>query len=259
MEIIQVNPTNDHLFYSYVQGRELEFFFFIMDYKQYPDKCQLFMALDEKHEIQGLMIIWREHTIQLRGNHDAIIAEIDFLIANKVQIHNVTGPYEFQNLLSKYFPKYKMRFVMNRLVLKSGSEKLYKQFNYQELNPDFKKDIANFLQKADPIYFGHHTPEDIIMDENRPFFAIMKENQIISIAGLWIDQMMGIINLIATDPEYRNQGYATSMVSASVKWLFQRTNQIIIHVRAANIPALHTYQKVGFQTKFIYDVITISQ
>lgn len=259
MQIIEVTPNNEQHFFTYVRGRELEFFFFLMDYKQYKDKCQMFMAINESKIIQGLMIIWREHTIQLRGNIRALKAEIDFLRRHNTEIHQITAPNSFQTLLSQYFPTYEMRFLMNRLVLKKGQENLCEKYDFEELTPSDSEKIARFLRNADPKYFGHHKAEDILMDENRPYFAVMKDGEIISIAGLWVDEQMGIINLIATHPDYRKQGYATSMVSTAVKWLFQRTNQIIIHVRAKNIPALHTYQKIGFKIKYTYDVITLQK
>jgi predicted GNAT family acetyltransferase len=55
------------------------------------------------------------------------------------------------------------------------------------------------------------------MDQNRPYFSIMEEQEMIAIVGLWVDEMMGIINIVATDPDHRRKGYATSLVSTGVQ------------------------------------------
>ena len=37
MDIIKIGRDNEDIFYDHVRGREFEFFFYVMDYKQYPN------------------------------------------------------------------------------------------------------------------------------------------------------------------------------------------------------------------------------
>ena len=257
INIVQVTKKNEDIFYDFVIPHDLEFFFFIVDYKQYPEKCKIYMALNDSSDILGMMVIWREHTIQLRGPVEIAEEFIQFLSKNEIEIHSVTGTTNHRDLLDKYFPNPKLDFKMHRMALLQGKEKLEEKYPFELLGEHQKEEIASFLRFSDPIYFGKHKAEDILMDENRPYFAVLENNQIISIAGLWVDESMGIINVIATHPNYRRKGYAYSMVSTGVKWLFERTNKIIIHVRAENTPAIHTYEKAGYKIKFTYEVLTI--
>ncbi len=259
MQIEKITSANEHLFYSYVKGRELEFFFFIMDYKQYPQKTQLFIATNEKSQVKGVFIIWSEHIIQLRGSPPAAEAFILFLQQEKVEINQITGTTAHKDLLEQYFPTPQMKFNMYRMTLEKGQEILQEKYPFIELDDSHKEAIAAFLRKCDPVFWGHQKAEKIMMDKNRPFFAIQEDRKILSLAGLWIDEIMGIINIVATDPDYRKQQRATSMVSTSVKWLFQRTDQILIHVRTENVPAISTYTKVGYQINYEYIVVTLKQ
>ncbi|UYP48657.1 hypothetical protein NEF87_004942 [Candidatus Lokiarchaeum ossiferum] len=257
MQIERITSSNENLFFSYVKDKELEFFFYIMDYKQYPEKTQLFIAKNSDNEIEGLFIIWQEHTIQCRGSEAAARTFIKYLKQTKVDIHQITGTLEHQFLLNECFPNPKMKFNLFRMTLRKGQEKLDEKYKIVELNETHKEPIAALLRKSDPVYFGDQTADRIMMDENRPFFAIMDGDKMTSISGLWIDESMGIINLIATDPNYRRQQRATSIVSSSVSWLFKKTDKILIHVRSENFPAINTYKKVGYQIAFEYIVMTV--
>ncbi|MHA1902184.1 MAG: GNAT family N-acetyltransferase, partial [Promethearchaeota archaeon] len=50
-----------------------------------------------------------------------------------------------------------------------------------------------------------------------------------------------------THPDFENRGFATSVVSASIQELLKHSPLGLIHVRADNAPAVHTYKKNGFR------------
>lgn len=254
MEIVKIDQSNEALFYRYVRGRDLEFFFYLMDYKQYPENTQLFMAIDEDQSIQGLFIIWSHSTIQLRGSEQAASEFLRYLDKNGIAIECITGTVEHQKILEPKFSDFTHQFRMYRMTLSKGEEQLKESHSYSLLGPEYAEQIAAFLRRVDPIYWGDEQADDVLIDENRPFLAIMEKDNIISIAGLWVDEDMGIINIIGTDPDYRNQGFATSMVSSGVKYLFARTSQILIHVRVENKPAVSIYKKIGYKPEFEYIV-----
>ncbi|MHA1794728.1 MAG: GNAT family N-acetyltransferase, partial [Promethearchaeota archaeon] len=164
--------------------------------------------------------------------------------------------------LERNFPSFKLTFNLYRMVLNKGEEKipekLERRFSPEilESSPASKEKIAAFLRKVDPIFWGEYSAADITMDDNHLYLAILDKNrEFISLAGLWIDEQIGIISIIGTDPDFRNQGYATSIVASSVQFLFKHTNIILIHVRTDNPSAVHVYQKVGYKAKYEYIVI----
>ncbi|MFX0043996.1 MAG: hypothetical protein ACFE8L_13870, partial [Candidatus Hodarchaeota archaeon] len=65
---IRVNPDNEAFFYDYIKNNFAEYFFFHVDYAQYPESTQICMALDNEDKIQGMVLIWKDRRIQLRGS-----------------------------------------------------------------------------------------------------------------------------------------------------------------------------------------------
>lgn len=55
------------------------------------------------------------------------------------------------------------------------------------------------------------------------------------------------INIIATHKDFRNRGYATTIVSSLVEEIFREHDKALIHVLRDNTPARHVYEKVGFR------------
>lgn len=265
LSIMPITNENDEIFWNHIHGREDEFFFYLLDYKQYPQNTQLFAAIDKNKAVHGLFIIWRGRTIQLRGTREAAESFLTYLNREKIEIKEITGTIkEHQELLEQKFPTYKMKFNLYRMVLHKGNEILsdgqnpYEIYSYEFLKPGSEELIAAFLRRVDPVFWGDHTANDITMDELHPFLAVLDDKgDIISLAGLWIDEQIGIISIIGTDPKYRNQGYATSIVASGVKYLFQHTDVILIHVRVDNPPAVHIYKKVGYKAKYEYLVIRV--
>jgi predicted GNAT family acetyltransferase len=50
-----------------------------------------------------------------------------------------------------------------------------------------------------------------------------------------------------TNPEYRNQGCATSLASFLIKKALTETDHVGLHVREDNYLAKHVFEKVGFK------------
>ncbi|MHA1610884.1 MAG: hypothetical protein ACTSVZ_09105 [Promethearchaeota archaeon] len=73
--------------------------------------------------------------------------------------------------------------------------------DYQILTSNYAEQTATFMQRVDPVFRGNRQASDYVFDENYPYLAIMKNNQILSIAGLWVDPEMGIINIVGNDPD----------------------------------------------------------
>ena len=255
--IVKITQDNEHLFFDHVNGREFEFFFYVMDYKQYPQNTQLFAAIDANQTIQGMFILWRNQTIQLRGTVPAARAFIEYLEKKKVDIKLITGTTDHAALLNEKFPTYVHKFNMYRMTLHKGKERLQPTQEFKLLTITDAEPIAAFLRLVDPGFWGNYQASDIIFDDNHAFLAIMQGNRILSIAGLWIDDAMGIISVIGTDPEFRNQRLATSMVSSGISYLFKHTAKILIHVRVDNSPAVKIYQKAGYIPQFEYIVVKL--
>jgi RimJ/RimL family protein N-acetyltransferase len=240
---IRVTPDNEAFFYDYIKNNYVEYFFFHVDYVQYPESTEIYMALDNEEKIQGMVLIWKNRRIQLRGT----AVSLEFLLNGKnYNPISITGFDTHRELISKFFPDYKKEIALYRMVLKKGDQKDFEKYTFQKLTESHREEITSLMRIADPIYWGSQEPEDILIDENNTWYGIMKEKDLICIIGIWKYKNIGYIFVVGTHPDYWNQGYASSLISSTLKELFQEKKQCFIMVRVANAPALHTYKKLGF-------------
>ena len=58
----------------------------------------------------------------------------------------------------------------------------------------------------------------------------------------------GQLNNIAVAPEYRGRGIGRKMMDYMIRWLTQDDNEeFSLEVRESNAPAIHLYEKLGFE------------
>ncbi len=55
------------------------------------------------------------------------------------------------------------------------------------------------------------------------------------------------IGRIFTKPEFRNRGFATTLVSSIVQYASKETDDMVLYVREDNEPAITSYRKIGFK------------
>ncbi|MFX1281682.1 MAG: hypothetical protein ACFFA3_20190, partial [Promethearchaeota archaeon] len=101
---IRVTADNEAFFYDYIKNNFAEYFFFHVDYAQYPETTEIYMALDNEEKIQAMVLIWKNRRIQLRGK----ALSLEFLLNGKsYKPISITGFDDHKKLISKIFPDYK--------------------------------------------------------------------------------------------------------------------------------------------------------
>ncbi|MBA7490680.1 dTDP-fucosamine acetyltransferase [subsurface metagenome] len=58
---------------------------------------------------------------------------------------------------------------------------------------------------------------------------------------------VGIIDLIATDPDHKRQGIALSLVKEAIEYYSKKKYKLIVGTQAKNIPSVNLYIKLGFR------------
>ena len=240
---IRVTPDNEAFFYDYIKNNFAEYFFFHVDYVQYPESTEIYMALDNEEKIQGMVLIWKNRRIQLRGSN----VSLEFLLNGKnYKPVSVTGFDSHRELIAKFFPAYKKEIALYRMSLKEADQKDFERYTFQKLTESHREQITSLMRIADPIFWGSNEPEDIMIDENNIWYGIVENKELICIICIWKYESIGYITIVGTHPDYWNQGYASSLISSALKDLFREKKQCFIMVRVANAPAFHTYKKLGF-------------
>jgi RimJ/RimL family protein N-acetyltransferase len=240
---IRVTPDNETIFYDYIKNNFAEYFFFHVDYAQYPENTEIYMAVDNEDKIQGMVLVWKNRRIQLRGS----VMSLEFLLNGKnYNPLSITGFNDHKQLIAKFFPDYKKEISLYRMGLNKGDQKEFEKYEYRRLDESYREEIASLMRISDPIFWGSRVSEDILIDENNIWYGIIERKKLISINGVWKYQHIGYITVVGTHPNHWRQGYASSLISSVFKDLFQEKEQCFITVRTANDPAIHTYKKLGF-------------
>jgi len=247
MKIIHLDSTTEPMFWRYVEKRIEEYFFFIMDLKQYPNLTKIWIAIDDDGEIQGMLLNYKDKNIQIRGSNEAVK-----LLINQVDMipMDITVLNTQKDLLIPKFKENKEEIPLNRMVIHPGENVINNELISDVLNESDREEIASLFRKADPHFWGEVQGKDLEFIETHRWFGIKRENKIVSFAQIWIGDEVGIISTVATDPDFQRLGFATSLVSRSVQELFKHSPLCLIHVRADNIPAVNTYKKIGFKSYF---------
>ena len=246
MKIIPLDFTTEPIFWHYVEDRIEAYFFYIMDYTQYPNFTKILIAIGDAGKIQGLLLNYKDKIIQIRGSNEAVKN-----LANQFDMSSmdITVLNAQKELLDSKDKENKKEILINRMVIHLGENLIINEFVSEILEESEREEIASLYRKADPVFWGHVQANDIEFSEKQIWLGIKRENRLVSFAQTWFGDKIGIISTVATDPEFQNRGFATSLVSRSVQELFKniKIKLCLIHVRAENAPAVHTYKKIGFK------------
>jgi len=202
------------------------------------------LAINEKQHIKGTMTLFYGLFAEIRGSEEAIEKLINIL-PKKTQMINIYE--EYKHLLIENYPN----------PLKSGIDIFFSMSN-QELatrvrfSPKLiekktRDEICELLNRADPEEWGSLEPQDIPMGPNWSWYGIWEKDKLTCLGSMTLDKCRGTITYIATCPEQRNKGLATSMVSFLLKKIFAKVDLALVNARERNDVAIHVYRKVGFE------------
>lgn len=80
------------------------------------------------------------------------------------------------------------------------------------------------------------------------YLVILHENKIVGYGGVWYIVDEGHITNIAVDPDYRKKGLGQRLVAEMINQAIKNgIHQMTLEVRKSNIPAIHLYEKMGFE------------
>lgn len=247
MEILTVSRSNDVIFYEDVKDNYEEYFFFRLDYAQYPEKTKIFIAVDN-NTVCAMLLIWNEERIQVRGSLEGVEFLLKHVtILNEFEPKSVTGFEEHKSLIKDRYPEYELATTLYRMRVKRGEQNYFESHSFNILTEDHRQNISVLMKNADPVFWGDNQPDKLTFDENTVWFGISRRNKLVCVTGIWIYDKIGYITIVATDSDYKNKGLASSLISSALKHIFKEHNKCFIMVRVDNPPALHLYKKLGFK------------
>ena len=243
LRIVSIDEGFEQTFWDYVDQDPLDYYFFILDWKNRKEQTKILLAL-EGRKVKGLMLLYAEHIVQLRGDRKSVETLLEHVGFDSVELQ---APLDCEDLvLRKYKADFRHELVLMRL--NRGEENIQIKNTPRKLGPEDVEQVAEVLRNADPVVWGDLDVEKQRLVRPDTFLTgIRCGNKLVSVGLTRFVDFASNIGAIATDVRYRNRGYATSIVSALVREILKKSPIAIIHVLADNAPAVCAYSKVGFK------------
>ncbi|MEM3616940.1 MAG: GNAT family N-acetyltransferase [Candidatus Bathyarchaeia archaeon] len=245
MKIVPLEPPLEPLFWKTISQDIPHYYFFAFDWKYRRDQTKILLALDDG-KIHGMMLIYRDEIVNLRGSPEAAKILLEKLDLEKIEIQSLEE--HKPHILEKYEPTV-IHGMMMVMLLRRGKEKLHIKHPVVKLGVSDAEQIAAIMKAADPEFWGDVTSQDVVegINHGAKWFGVKANGQLVSIGNAWTPEWVSLIGTVATNKKYRNMGYATSVVSTLIKEFLAVQPSMIIFVRSENAPAIHVYEKVGFK------------
>jgi ribosomal protein S18 acetylase RimI-like enzyme len=236
----------ENLFWNHVNRDPLDFVWFIYDWKLYRDKTKIWLALDDAKKVAGALLVHGGTIVQFRGSREAVSALLSY--APVVEDVEVQATLDCEDLVTgKYGSKYKVHMTLMRM--ERGEEQVRVIAEPERLGVEDAEEVAALMKEADPVWWGGVTMERAANSLREAYWVgIRQDGKVVSVGSTRLTEL-GICNIgvIATREDYRNRGYATSVVSALVREILKNAHTATIHVLADNAPAVRAYMKAGFK------------
>ncbi len=192
----------------------------------------------ENDIIKGILVIYNGNNkiIWFYGNRDsfkAVINNINYdkfiMIIDENNLDIIKSKYKI-----KYYNEYIMRLKIKDFIFNNDN-------NSRKLNNDdiikYKEFINTANIKIDQEFYI----------KNFDVFGYFYENKIVSSGIIAAKSFKAyVFGNIYTLINYRNRGYAKSLISSMVKYCSNKTENIIIYVRSDN-NAVNLYKNLGFK------------
>ena len=243
---LRLEPLDKELEERYsklVYSDPVKYLFFIIDWKYLSDLSKIFLAMDGDN-IEGLMVIYKESTIQLRGKKDAMAFLFEHVDKDEIEL---MAPLVMEETALRTYEPAKKGEVYAMVMVKDDL-KVQMTEEPEELTVADVKDIQELLTISNPASWVTWTEEGLAKTfEDYKWYGIKVDGELTAVGQSRIYDFTGVVHVISTHPDHRGKGYAKSIVSTIVSRIFEATDMAIIYVFVDNTPALKAYSSVGFR------------
>jgi len=243
MDVLSLSPSVEPQFWKHVTQDIFHYFFFAYDWKHNRKQTEILLAIEQK-QIIGMMLVYRDRIVQLRGSDQAVktlFHELD-LDEVELQISKKHSPL----VLEKYDPTFTTDLML--MTLHNGEENPQIRHPIVRLDASYAEEMASMLREGSPEIWSEVTSQQIVEEmDDQTWIGTKVKDELVSLCSFRVTEWMGHVGRVATHTKYRNRGYATSTMSYAIKNIMQNHSDAIIFVRTDNPSAIHVYQKVGFK------------
>ncbi len=224
-----------------------DYYFFIYDVLLQPERTKVFLAL-EREQIAGLMLIYNDFNVQLRGCPEAV-----GLLLSSLNLENaeVGAPLDSEEMVLAKYPIYKHKEQMTLMMLEGGKEKLCVTVEPERLTSENVDEIAELMRESYPLMWSDMTAENVKTLTSPKELVILgireKNGELAAFGTAFLTGGVGLVCWLATRERYRGKGYCTSILSSLVKEGLKKADKMAIHVLEENLNANRIYERIGFE------------
>jgi predicted GNAT family acetyltransferase len=243
--VVALNDDLERAFWEYVNHDPLDFHFFIYDWKFKRAQTNIFLALGKRESVAGLMVVYNGCIVQLRGTREAVQLLLDGINVDGVAVQ---APLDCKDIVVSKFPVFEQKATVMLLSLKKGEENLKVTTEPEKLSVEDADEIAELMRKAYPEFWSVITAEGIEETfAEASWVGIRREGKLVAFGKAVSTPPVSHVAWIATHADYRDKGYATSILSSLLKMLFESSSTGFIYVLSDNASAMQLYSTVGFK------------
>jgi len=251
MELILLSSDTEGLFWNIVEQDYFDYYFFISDWALQKSHTQIYFAI-EHDNVVGLMLIYNDYIVQLRGNESAVRFLLDNLTLHKA---DVQAPACFGSLLTEKYPRFLLKENIILMSLKKGQEVFMVTMMPQLLSVADAPAVAELMHLCYPEMWSEVTAnnvEDLMNCKDAVWLGIKIDGNLAAFGHAMKTPKVSHVTWVATNPQYQRRGYATSIVSSLIKECLVSSESTIIYVVENNLTAKNIYMKAGFKPSKSY-------
>jgi GNAT superfamily N-acetyltransferase len=161
------------------------------------------------------------------------------------KIYCLLSPYLMDVISEKYSFEKPVSYDKMKLTgdIFIGRNIKYPEYTYR-INSNDAEAVGEFLRGINPAAFFNEG-----MLKTGKYFCIRKNASLLATAGVHLyskEYSVAAIGNVATMPDERGKGYATSVTASLCADLWHDVKTIGLNVRSDNAPAIKIYQNIGF-------------
>lgn len=246
LRLASLTDKLEHSYWKMVKQDYCDYYFFIYDWLLQREKTKVVLAL-EQDAIVGAMVIYDESIVQVRGEPEAVRTLLGILELKKV---DVQAPANCEGILLETFPSFRQKESVVLMTLGRGQERLNVKVKPTVLGPSDAEEIALLMKQSYPEMWSEISAEQVgnmFSADYACWLGIKQQGRLVSFGYATLTPQVSHVTWIATSEQWRNKGYASSIVSALVKECLNKASTAMIYVMDNNKMAKGIYARVGFK------------
>lgn len=220
--------------------------FAALDLLREPEKCTLHVARRDGKIVSYLHLYLNGLAIyRLAGEQEGASALLGFVgsgpaifmcqshLADMVRRKFSTVPY----------------YVEYLMTVKRGESRDFATGGEIRLEPDDAQELYDLYASGEFSSRTAYNSVDAYRTQvgKEATFAIRADSKLVSAATAFGgDRSFGMVGTVFTAREHRGKGYGTAVTSAATAHVLGVSERALLYVRADNIHAIHSYEKIGY-------------